>query len=112
LPALPLLWVFITEPWMVLVPNIAGGLLWAAFNLANFQALLEVTPEEDREQYVAFFHASVFFALFVAPFLGGLIIDTWGYRTVFAVSGLGRFIATALFFFAVAPIARNALRRR
>lgn len=112
LPALPIIWVFITEPWMVLLPNIAGGLLWAAFNLANFQALLEVTPEEDRESYVAFFHASVFFALFIAPFLGGLIIDTWGYRTVFAVSGTGRFIATALFFFAVTPVARNAFGRR
>ncbi len=112
LPALPLIWVFITDPWMVLLPNIAGGLLWAAFNLANFQALLEVTPEEDRDHYVAFFHASIFFALFVAPFLGGVIIDAFGYREVFAISGLGRFIATALFFFAVAPVGGNAFGRR
>ena len=112
LPALPIMWVFLTEPWMVLLPNIAGGALWAAFNLANFQALLEVTPEEERDHYVAFFHASVFFALFVAPFIGGIIIDTFGSRTVFVVSGTGWFIATAMFFLAVTPVAGRAIGRR
>lgn len=110
LPLLPLIWVVITEPWMVLIPNVAGGFLWAAFNLANFQALLETTPEEERDHYVAFFHASVYFALFISPFIGGFIIDTVGYKPAFLVSGFGRFIATAMFFFMVAPVTRGALK--
>ncbi len=110
LPTLPIMWVFITEPWMVLAPNIIGGMMWAAFNLANFQGLLEVTPDEEREQYVALFHISVFFALFVSPFIGGVIIDTIGYRAAFAISGTGRLVATALFFLAVVPAVRGGMR--
>ena len=110
LPLLPILWAFITEPWMVLAPNILGGLMWAAFNLANFQGLLEVTPEEDREQYVALFHMSLFLALFVSPFIGGAIIELVGYPTAFVVSGMGRLVATALFFLAIAPTVRGGMR--
>ncbi|MBE7518213.1 MAG: MFS transporter [Thermoflexaceae bacterium] len=108
LPTLPLMWAMIDAPWMVLAPNIAGGFIWAAFNLANFQLLLEVTPEDQREEYVAVFHMSVFAALFVAPFLGSLIVAEWGYRTAFVISGLGRLCSTALFFFAVRPTSRPA----
>ncbi len=111
LPTLPLMWAFIDAPWMVLAPNIVGGFIWAAFNLANFQLLLEVTPEEHREEYVAVFHMTVFAALFVAPFLGSAIVDTWGYRTAFAVSGLGRLVSTALFFFTVRPAGREGASR-
>ncbi|HQW51643.1 MAG TPA: MFS transporter [Tepidiformaceae bacterium] len=110
LPLLPILWAFITEPWMVLAPNILGGLMWAAFNLANFQGLLEVTPEEDREQYVALFHMSLFLALFISPFIGGAIIELVGYRTAFVVSGTGRLVATALFFLAIVPTVRGGMR--
>lgn len=108
LPVLPLMWALIDAPWMVLAPNIAGGFIWAAFNLANFQLLLEVTPEDERDEYVAVFHMTVFAALFAAPFLGSAIVEEWGYRTAFVISGLGRLVSTALFFFAVRPAARAA----
>jgi len=106
LPALPILWAFLTRPWMVLAPNLIGGCMWAAFNLANFQLLLEFTHEEDREEYVAVFQTCVFAALFLAPFIGGLIIEHLGYRTAFIVSGSGRIVSTLLFFFAVRPPTR------
>ncbi len=102
LPTLPLMWLFVSAPWMVLAPNLVGGFMWSAFNLSNFQLLLEVTPEEGREEYAAAFHASVFTALFIAPFIGGLIIDTLGYRPAFFISGVGRLVSTALFFMVVA----------
>lgn len=100
-PALPLMWLFIDAPWMVLAPNVLGGFVWAAFNLANFQLLLEVTDEETREEYVAMFHMAIFGALFLAPFVGGVVIDAAGYKTAFLISGLGRLAAGMLFFFAV-----------
>lgn len=101
LPTLPLMWIGITDPWMVIVPNAAGGFFWAAFNLSNFQLLLESTPAESREHYVAAFHTSVFVALLLAPLIGGVIIDTLGYRPAFVVSGCGRVVATILFFVAI-----------
>jgi MFS family permease len=101
LPLLPLMWLFVSAPWMVLAPNVIGGAMWAAFGLANFQHLLEVTDESEREDYVALFHTCVFSAMFLAPFLGGVLADTFGYRATFLVSGLGRVASTVLFFFFV-----------
>jgi predicted MFS family arabinose efflux permease len=101
MPALPLMWIFVGGPWWVLLPNIAGGFLWAAFNLANFQLLLDITSEEQRDDYVAAFHICVFAALFVAPFAGGVIVDQWGYRVDFALSSMGRIFAAAMFLYAI-----------
>lgn len=111
LPTLPFMWVVLTEPWMVLFPNIIGGAMWSAFNLANFQQLLEYSPDEEREQYAAVFHMTVFLALFLAPFLGGLLVDQVGYRTVFAVSGAGRLIATGLFLFVVTSAVKGRMEQ-
>ncbi|MBI5947322.1 MAG: MFS transporter [Chloroflexi bacterium] len=108
LPTLPLMWIFITEPWMVLGINLIGGFWWAAFGLANFQLLLDLTDEEHREEYVAVFHTAIFAAQFIAPFLGGMLIDAAGYKTTFFASGAVRLISAALFFLAVtAPRARS-----
>lgn len=109
LPLLPLMWLFVTAPWMVLAPNVIGGAMWAAFGLANFQHLLEVTDDAEREEYVALFHTCIFFAMFVAPFLGGVVADRLGFRPVFLISGLGRIAATVLFFFFVPSPRTRAL---
>jgi MFS family permease len=112
IPFLPWMWVFVTSPWMVLAPNLIGGAMWAAFGLANFQHLLEITEERDREAYVAMFHMSVFLALFLAPFVGGLVIDYVGYKQAFVLSGAGRFVSTAMFFLVVAAPSAFAHEKR
>lgn len=58
MPVLPLMWLGISNPWLVLAHNMLGGFIWSAFNLANFQLLLEVTHEENQ-QAVAIFHTGV-----------------------------------------------------
>lgn len=109
MPFIPFMWLFVSSPWMVLGPNLLGGAIWAAFNLANFQHLLEVTEESEREGYVALFHTGLFLALFVAPFIGGVLADTMGYRFTFLLSGIGRVGACAMFFTVVpSPFARKA----
>jgi MFS family permease len=56
---------------------------------------------------------TMFSAFFLAPFLGGMLVDQWGYKFVFALSGGGRVIATLLFLFVVTmpARARNRVRR-
>ena len=113
LPTLPIMWFFLDAPWMVLAPNLLGGFMWAAFNLANFQLLLEVTPEQNREEYVAVFHMTVFAALFFAPFAGSALIAAFGYRSTFLISGLSRLVSTALFVFVVKrPVPTSPPRER
>jgi MFS family permease len=108
-PMLPFMWVFVTEPWMVTGINLVGGAMWAAFGLANFQYLLDITDEENREEYVALFQTAIFLAMFIAPFIGGVVVDHFGYRPTFIISGAGRLIATAMFFLVVATPKRRSL---
>jgi MFS family permease len=107
-PMLPFMWIFVTQPWMVIGINLIGGAMWAAFGLANFQYLLDITDEENREEYVAFFQTTIFLALFLAPFIGGVVVDHFGYKPAFFISGAGRLVSTAMFFLVVATPALKA----
>ena len=94
---LPIMWVTYTAPWQVGVNNIFGGFLWAGYNLANFNLLLQLTPDEGRARAVALYQTGVFTAAVAGPLLGGYIADHISFETTFILSGIGRFIATGLF---------------
>lgn len=97
IPGLPLAWIFITEPWHVGVINTFGGFLWAGYNLANFNLLLELTPDEQRPRAVALFQTAVFSSSVIGPVLGGVLADTFGYRLIFFISGAGRMVGMIIF---------------
>ena len=97
MPAIPLLWLGVINPWMAVIPNIVGGFVWSAFGLANFQQQLELTPEESREDYIALFHLATLTSMFFAPFVGGALVDVVGYRLTFLLSAFVR--GAALFMF-------------
>jgi hypothetical protein len=60
------MWVFYTDPWQVGINNLFGGFLWAGFNLANFNLLLQVTPSVGRARAVALYQTGVFASAFLA----------------------------------------------
>lgn len=96
LPLLPWFWMAVTEPWHVIFINLAAGALWGANLLATFNLTLAIAPPERRATYSAVQQGAVFIASAVGPLIGGPLIGTAGYRTVFFLSGLGRLVATAL----------------
>lgn len=97
IPILPLVWIFITQLWQIVVLNILGGFLWGAFELVSFNFLLQLTPDALRARYSAIFQIVVTVALAGGAALGSGIILWWGYTGIFLVSALGRIVA-ALFF--------------
>lgn len=94
---LPMMWATYTAPWQVGINNAFGGFLWAGYNLANFNLLLQLTPNEGRARAVALYQTGVFAAAVAGPLLGGWIADNINFQTTFILSGVGRFIATGLF---------------
>lgn len=92
IPGLPLAWVFITAPWQVSFINVFGGLLWAGYNLSNFNLLLRWTPEEQRPRAVALFQTAVFSSAVLGPLLGGYLADAISFKLIFALSGGGRLL--------------------
>jgi MFS family permease len=107
---LPVLWATYSAPWQVGINNAFGGFLWAGYNLANFNLLLQLTPNEGRARAVALYQTGVFAAAVAGPLLGGYIADNISFQLVFILSGAGRFLAMALFVWMTAlPLRR--LRR-
>lgn len=108
IPAAPIAWAFITTTWHVVFINIATGFLWAGFNLASFNQLLELVPDGQRARAVALYQTAVFSSAVAGPLLGGYLAEAVGFRSVFVVSGVGRFAAMLLLVVLVA----RPLRRR
>lgn len=109
---LPIMWVFYTAPWQVGINNLVGGFMWAGFNLANFNLLLQVTPDAGRARAVALYQTGVFASAFLGPLLGGYLADNVSFQLIFILSGTGRFLALVLFFVLAFLPMRRARQRR
>jgi MFS family permease len=108
IPFLPLAWALTTASWQVALINMASGFLWAGYNLANFNELLELTPDEQRARAVALYQTAVFGSAVLGPLLGGYLSAALGFRVVFVLSGIGRFLAILLLLLFVArPLRRQ-----
>jgi MFS family permease len=97
LPFLPAAWALVSSPWDTLLINIPAGFLWAGYNLASFNLLLEMSPPEDREAGVAVYQTLVAFSAIAGPLLGGWLASMIGYVAMFTVTGAGRLAAMVIF---------------
>ncbi|MGE5224320.1 MAG: MFS transporter [Omnitrophica WOR_2 bacterium] len=97
IPILPVAWIFTRAAWNVIPINLLSGFLWGAFNLASFNYLLMITPEDQRARYAAIYQVVVLLSLSAGAAIGGLVVSRWGYIPVFFISGIGRLTAAILF---------------
>jgi MFS family permease len=116
IPALPTAWMFVTDPWQVGIINAFSGVLWAGYNLSNFNLLLELSPPEQRPRAVALYQTVVFVSAVVGPLLGGHLADAFGFKLIFGLSGAGRLVGMMVLLLMVTRpvlrIGRGLLRRR
>ena len=97
IPILPTLWIFYTRPEQVYINNSFGGFLWAGYNLANFNMLLSLMPDNDRPRATALYQTVVFSSAVVGPLIGGWIADLVSFKLIFVISGVGRLLGMILF---------------
>jgi len=97
IPIAPLVWAIATSPWYIVLVNSVNGFLWAGYNLATFNFLLVLTPNEHRARYSALYQIIITVALAVGAAVGGLIATHWGYTLIFILTSAGRFAAALLF---------------
>lgn len=97
IPFAPLGWALVTETWQVVPINIVSGFLWAGYNLANFNILLEMTPDMHRPRAVALYQTAVFSSAVIGPLMGGYLADAISFQVVFVLSGMARMVGTILF---------------
>ncbi len=97
IPLVPWVWMATTRPWHIIPINAVSGFLWAGYNLAAFNLLLMMTPENRRARYTALYQIVVTVSLSLGATLGSVLATVWGYNAVFFFSGLGRLAAALLF---------------
>jgi MFS family permease len=109
IPVLPLAWMAATAPWHVVIINAVSGVMWGAYNLASFNLLLELAPSEARAEAAALFQLVIAGSATLAPIIGGQLADANGYRPLFIISAVLRFLGALTFVWWVArPAARRA----
>ncbi len=109
IPAVPALWGLITQPWQAFPLQVLAGFMWAGYNLAAFNLLLELTPAESRPRLVAVYQAIVGIGMAAGAALGGWAAQALGYRPMFWMSGVGRLVVAVVF--SALMMGVNPLRR-
>lgn len=99
--SIPLLWFIAPTRWFPILIQIVNGVAWGGYNLAAFNLLLEVTPDEDRSLYVGVYNTVMGFVTFAGPLFGGFAAEVCGLRLVFLVSGVLRALGLFIFHRAV-----------
>lgn len=102
IPWVPVFWVFMTHPWQAFPIQVLSGFMWAGYNLAAFNLLLELTPDAERPAYVAFYQALVGIGMAGGAAFGAWLAQTQGYAQVFLGSGGLRLLAALIFAVVVA----------
>jgi len=102
MPAVSLWWIFSSNYYWLLFAEAYSGFVWAGFELASFNFLLDTIIPEKRTRYIAYYNVLNGTALFLGALAGGLLIKygdiLWsGYLMVFLVSGVLRY-ATSFYF--------------
>lgn len=97
IPIMPFCWYFVQAPWQAIPINALGGILWAGMNLASFNMLLEISPQDQRARYSAMYQIAVALSAAIGASLGGVVADHWGIRLVFLLSAIGRFVSANVY---------------
>ncbi len=96
IPVVPIAWAFARTAWNIIPINFLSGGLWAAYNLAAFNYLLALIPDNMRARFSAVYQVVVMFSLSVGAAVGSLLLNQFGYAVIFWGSGIGRLAAALL----------------
>lgn len=73
IPLIPLLWLFSTNFYYILLVQAFGGVIWAGFTLSASNFLYELIPQNKRATYMASHNVLAGIAIFFGALLGGYI---------------------------------------
>jgi MFS family permease len=103
LPTMPLLWVFSSNFWYLLVVQAISGLAWAGFSLSASNFLYDLISRDKRATYLAIHNVLASFGIFAGAILGGYLgatlptaISIFGHTYSWLSPLLGVFLISAL----------------
>ena len=104
MPLVPLLWVFSTNLWYLLIVQIYSGIAWAGFELMSFSFIFDTTTPQKRATCVAYYNVLNGIMIFVGAMLGTAVVKYLPvafffsqYYLVFILSFAGRYLISIYF---------------
>lgn len=102
MPLVPILWLFSTKLWYLILIQAYSGFVWAGFELASFNFIFDATLPERRATYIAYYNVLNGACLFLGAIVGSVIVMHnhifWSaYLFIFLISGIVRCIASFVF---------------
>jgi MFS family permease len=91
---------FSTQLWTIAAANLVVGAIFSGVNIALFNTLLEMTPDEQKTSYIAYFNTAVTVSSIIAPLVGVGLLSFLSFRSAFLVTAAIR-IAGSLCYFAL-----------
>jgi predicted MFS family arabinose efflux permease len=107
----PFLWLFATTPAAGIPIVMLAGAIWSGHELANFNGLLNVTPEDGRANYIALHTFATALCAAVGPAIGGAVVDSIGFFPLFGASTALRAAAAMLLLMLMRGIAEDGRPR-
>ena len=107
--SLPILWFFAPKSWFPIIINLISGIAWGGYNLAAFNLLLEITPDENRSLYVGVYNTLMGLSTTAGPLIGGFAAEVLGLRTIFLISAALRGAGLLMFHRSVSNAAGRSL---
>lgn len=104
IPVIPLLWIFVASPFSAGLIYIISAFVWAGFNLAAFNYLLDSAPKEESFVFVANYRFLTSVSVSIGPLLGGILATVFGGLTLFNLTGLKMLFLFSSIFFVLFPI--------
>lgn len=107
----PLLWLFTSNFWAIIVIQLIGGLSWAGFNLSSSNFLYDTVQPQRRAPFSAMHNVVGAVAIFAGAALGGYLAThlpqdlkllgfKWGFESslvwLFLLSSVGRLYVAAM----------------
>jgi len=105
IPFIPLLWIPAADLSYVILIQFYSGVVWAGFDLAVFNMLLKISPNNKTHVYSSLYNSLITFLTFLGMLIGSFMIyfvDSLslgfiaGIQIIFLISGILRFIVAAL----------------
>ncbi len=93
----PLAYAFSRSLYMIAAFNLVTGMIFSGVNLALFNALLEVTPEENKTSYIAYHNTATSISAVFAPMLGVALRNAWGFKIAFIICAVLRLAGSLVF---------------
>ena len=75
MPIVPLLWMFSRNFWYLILVQFYSGLVWAAYDLATFTFIFDVTTPQKRANCVAYYNVLIGITTIAGALIGGFVLS-------------------------------------